>query len=168
MLAVELPPEKAAELLVPWEGRLSLAAVNGTSSVVLSGDADALDQLGGELRAERIRYRRIPVDYASHSAHVEKLRERLLKDLADIRPRTAKIPFISTVTGHALDTRALDAEYWYTNLRQTVLFEQGTGELLRQGQRIFIECSPHPVLTTAVEETGETAACSRGGRGFPP
>ena len=157
MLAVELPPEKAAELLVPWEGRLSLAAVNGTSSVVLSGDADALDQLGGELRAERIRYRRIPVDHAPHSAHVEKLRERLLKDLADIRPRTGKIPFISTVTGHALDTRALDAEYWYANLRQTGLFEQGTGVLLRQGQRIFIECSPHPVLTTAVEEMGETA-----------
>jgi len=97
------------------------------------------------------------VDSASHSAHVENLRERLLEALADVRPRTSTIPFISTVTGQALDTRALDAEYWYTNLRQTVLFEQATSELLRQGQRIFIECSPHPILTVAIEKTAEAA-----------
>ncbi|SER47641.1 polyketide synthase 12 [Streptomyces sp. yr375] len=156
LLAVSLPEEQARRRLSSWADRLSLAAANGTSSVVLSGDPDALDALGAELRGEGVRCKRLPVDYASHSAHVERIRERLLKELAEVAPRASEVPFHSTVTGELLDTRALDAAYWYTNLRQTVLFERTTGELLRRGHGVFVECSPHPVLTMGIEETGES------------
>ncbi|WTJ86710.1 acyltransferase domain-containing protein [Streptomyces sp. NBC_01538] len=156
MMAVSLPAGQALQRLSSWAGRLSLAAVNGPSSVVLSGDPEALDELSVRLRADGVRFKRVPVDYASHSAHVEKIRERLLKMLADVRPRPSEIPFFSTVTGDVLDTRALDAEYWYTNLRQPVLFEQTVGGLLKQGHGIFVECSPHPVLAMGVEETSES------------
>ncbi|WP_344352409.1 type I polyketide synthase, partial [Streptomyces nogalater] len=157
MMSVALPEARVRDLLTPYDGRVSVAAVNGASSVVLSGDADALDALRETIVAGGHRAKRLPVDYASHSAHVETVRERLLTDLADIRPRPAEVPFYSTVTGARLDTTGLDAEYWYTNLRQTVLFEPATRTLLDAGYGVFVECSPHPVLLHGIEETADTA-----------
>uniref|UniRef100_UPI003898EF89 type I polyketide synthase n=1 Tax=Allokutzneria albata TaxID=211114 RepID=UPI003898EF89 len=145
MAAVSLPPE-----LVPTE-RVAIAAVNGPASCVVSGDVDALD----ELLASGVRGRRIDVDYASHSDHVEVLRERLLADLAPIHPRSGTIPFVSTVTGDWIDTAELDAEYWYTNLRRTVRFSTATQLLLDADHSVFVEVSPHPVLTFGVEETAQ-------------
>ncbi|KJS57860.1 type I polyketide synthase, partial [Streptomyces rubellomurinus] len=71
MVSLPLPAEEVAKLLEPYEGRVSVAALNGPSSTVVSGDADALEQLvAGHERA-----RRIDVDYASHGPHVEAIRE---------------------------------------------------------------------------------------------
>ncbi|WP_327745188.1 acyltransferase domain-containing protein [Streptomyces europaeiscabiei] len=156
MMAVSLPVGRALQRLSPWTGRLSLAVVNGSSSVEVSGDPEAMDELSVQLRADSIHHKRVPVDYALHCAHVERIRERLMKVLADVRPRPSEIPFFSTVTGDVLNTRTLDAEYWYRNLRQPVLLEQTIGALLRQGHGVFVECSPHPVLAMGIEETSES------------
>ncbi|MFE2295010.1 type I polyketide synthase [Streptomyces sp. NPDC059452] len=157
MASVPLPCDGVRERLGVWAGRLSVAAVNGPSSTVVSGDADAVAGLVEELNGEGVRARRVEVDYASHSSHVEEIRERLLADLKDITPRSGAVPFYSSVTGGLLDTKALDAEYWYRNLRETVEFEQATGTLLGEGFRFFIEASPHPVLGVAVGESAEAA-----------
>ncbi|WP_157985060.1 type I polyketide synthase [Lentzea terrae] len=111
--------------------RLSTAAVNGPESFVLSGDLDALATVDGK---------RIPVDYASHSAQVEELRDDLLAALASLEPRTPAIPFLSTCGGGPLD-----AEYWYRNLRETVRYDPVVQQLT---DRILLEVSPHPVLLT--------------------
>nr|WP_316524362.1 SDR family NAD(P)-dependent oxidoreductase [Kitasatospora sp. K002] len=155
MMSVALAAEQVRERLAPYQGRLSVAAVNGAASVVVSGDPDALDQLHAELRADEVRAKRLPVDYASHSAQVETIRERLLKELSGLSPRSAEVPFYSTVTGELFDTAGLDADYWYTNLRQSVLFESTTRLLLDSGYGVFVECSPHPVLLHSVAETAE-------------
>ncbi|MFD8752451.1 SDR family NAD(P)-dependent oxidoreductase [Kitasatospora sp. NPDC059577] len=131
--------------------------MNGPSSTVVSGDADAVAALVDALVGEGVRARVIEVDYASHSAQVEEIRERLLSDLAGIVPRSGAVPFCSSVTGGLLDTKALDAEYWYRNLRETVEFEQATRGLLAAGHRVFIEASPHAVLGVAVGESVEAA-----------
>ncbi|GAA1957156.1 type I polyketide synthase [Kitasatospora viridis] len=153
MLSVALPVEQVAERLAAWDGRLSVAARNGAGSVVVSGFVDALDRLEDRLKEEGVRVKRLPVDYASHSAQVESIRTRLLETLAEVSPRPAEVPFYSTVTGELLDTTGLDAEYWYTNLRQTVLFEQAAGVAVGKGHGVFVECSPHPVLTVGLQET---------------
>ncbi len=93
------------------------------SSLSGSGEPAALDELLAALEGEEVRVRRIAVDYASHSSHVESIREELLDVLAPIAPRSATVPFYSTVTGGLLDTEQLDAAYWVRNLRQTVEFE---------------------------------------------
>ncbi|WP_311314970.1 SDR family NAD(P)-dependent oxidoreductase [Streptomyces naphthomycinicus] len=155
MMSVALPEARVRDLVARHDGRVAVAAVNGASSVVLSGDADALDELRETIVAGGDRAKRLPVDYASHSAHVESIRERLLADLADVRPRPADVPFYSTVTGTRLDTTGLDAGYWYTNLRQSVLFEPATRTLLDAGYGVFVECSPHPVLLHSIEETAD-------------
>ncbi|MGW7688323.1 SDR family NAD(P)-dependent oxidoreductase, partial [Streptomyces asiaticus] len=155
MVSVSLPVEAVRERLDRWGERLSVAAVNGPSAVVVSGDADALDELLAACEADEIRARRIPVDYASHCAHVEDIEEELLRELADIAPRASSVPFYSTVTAGVLDTTGLDAGYWYRNLRQTVRFDETVRVLLADGFQVFIEASAHPVLTMGVEQTAE-------------
>ncbi|MCQ4043393.1 SDR family NAD(P)-dependent oxidoreductase [Streptomyces rubrisoli] len=155
MVSVSLPVAEVAERVERWGGRVSVAAVNGPGSVVVSGDVDALDELLAECEGLGVRARRIPVDYASHSAHVEEIRDELLTVLADITPRTSEVPFYSTVSVERIDTRVLDADYWYRNLRQTVRFEETVRLLAEQGHRLFVESSAHPVLTVGIQETSE-------------
>ncbi|MGW0871132.1 type I polyketide synthase [Streptomyces sp. NPDC002740] len=155
MVSVALPPHEATEAIAPWAGRLSVATVNSPSAVVVAGEPAALDELVAVCERNGTRARRIAVDYASHSPQVERLREELLRVLGPVVPRPARIPLLSTVTGDWLDTTAMDAEYWYTNLRQTVLFEPAIRKLVAEGHRVFVETSPHPVLTAAVQETAE-------------
>ncbi|MBB4788195.1 SDR family NAD(P)-dependent oxidoreductase [Streptomyces rapamycinicus NRRL 5491] len=155
MVSVSLPVDSVRERLGRWGERLSVAAVNGPSAVVVSGDADALDELLAACEADEVRARRVPVDYASHCAHVEDIEGELLRELAGIAPRPSSVPFYSTVTGGALDTADLDAAYWYRNLRHTVRFEETVRALLADGFDTFIEASAHPVLTMGVEQTAE-------------
>ncbi|MFE1447397.1 SDR family NAD(P)-dependent oxidoreductase [Streptomyces olivaceoviridis] len=158
MMSVGEGADAVRARLAAWDGRLSVAAVNGTASTVVSGDADALDELLARLKQEKVRAKRLPVDYASHSAHVETLRERLADDLDGIAPRATQVPFYSTVTGGPLDTTELGAGYWYTNLRGTVLFEQAVRAAVADGHHLFIESSPHPVLTVGIQETDDAVA----------
>ncbi|WP_435604209.1 type I polyketide synthase [Streptomyces sp. bgisy130] len=157
MVSVALSSSEISGLIEPWDGRVSVAAVNGPSSVVVSGDADALDELREVCRERGVRARRIEVDYASHSAHVESIREELLEVLAPLAPRTSSVPLFSTVTGEWLDTAEMDAGYWFTNLRQTVEFAPAVEALIAAGHRTFVEVSPHPVLTVPLQETVEAA-----------
>ncbi|MFI1913807.1 type I polyketide synthase [Nocardia sp. NPDC020380] len=154
MLSVSLSTDAIRDRLGE---HLSLAAVNGPESVVVSGDPEALDALQAQCAAEGIRARRIPVDYPSHSGHVEAIRAELAELLSPVRPRTAAIPFYSAVTGAPMDTAELDAEYWYRNLRETVQFERATRALVADGYRAFIETSAHPVLMAAVQESLDAA-----------
>jgi acyl transferase domain-containing protein/NADPH-dependent curcumin reductase CurA/NAD(P)-dependent dehydrogenase (short-subunit alcohol dehydrogenase family)/acyl carrier protein len=156
MVSVGASPERVGELISPWEGEIETAAYNGPSSTVVSGTRSALDQLLALCEGEgQPRAREVAVDYASHSRHVEVLREEILEAFADISPRQGSIPFHSTVTGELLDTAELDAEYWYRNLRQPVLFEAVSRGLIESGHSSLIEVSPHPVLSLALSETIE-------------
>ncbi|MGW1826053.1 SDR family NAD(P)-dependent oxidoreductase, partial [Streptomyces eurythermus] len=146
MVSVALSADDAAGYLSPWGDRITVAVVNSASTVVVSGDPGALDELLAACARDGVRARAIPVDYAAHSAQVEAVRGRLLTDLADVRPHSAAIPFYSTVTGEPADTSALDAGYWYRNLREPVRFDLATARLTADGHEVFVEVSPHPVL----------------------
>ncbi|WP_371591620.1 type I polyketide synthase [Streptomyces sp. NBC_00513] len=153
MLSVALPLEDLTPRMAHWGERLSVAAVNSRTSTVVSGDSDALTELRDALHTDEVRARLIAVDYASHSAHVEAVRERVLDALADITPQACDVPFYSTVTGTVVDTDTLDADYWYRSLRRTVRFEEATRALVRDGHDALIEVSAHPVLTIGIQET---------------
>jgi len=153
MASVSMP---VAELAPRLDPRLSVAAVNGPRGVVVSGPNDALDALAAEFEAEGVRVRRVDVDYASHSAEVESVRDRLLAELADIEPRDAQVPLYSTVTGTRLAGHELDAAYWYRNLRDTVRFQDAVELMAADGFGFFVESSPHPVLAVGLRETLDT------------
>ncbi|MET9496297.1 type I polyketide synthase [Streptomyces sp. NPDC006552] len=153
MVAVARPADEVRALLTRWDGALDIAAHNGPRSVVVAGEVEALDELVAHCKEHKMRAKRIPVDYASHSAHVETLQDELLDALSSLTPRAVEVPFLSTVTGQPLTGTELDASYWFRNLRRTVRLEEATRTLLDQGHRVFIEASAHPVLTVALQET---------------
>nr|WP_218007985.1 type I polyketide synthase [Herbidospora sakaeratensis] len=142
-------PQSAAALahhLAPYDD-LHIAAHNSPNATVIAGDATQLDHLLSTLDA-----RKIPVDYASHSPHVHRLRDELLALLDGIRPQPAAVPLYSTLT---TETPDLTPEYWFDNLANPVHFHQTLSKLLDDGHTTFVEASPHPVLTTAVQDTLE-------------
>ncbi|MBW4717855.1 SDR family NAD(P)-dependent oxidoreductase [Saccharothrix sp. SC076] len=129
---------------------VALAAVNGPRATVVAGEPDELVALVAACEAEGVRARVLPVDYASHSGQVEALRSRILADLVSISPRPVEAVYQSSLlAGAVADTTALDADYWYRNLREPVRFADAIRDLLGRGFRTFVELSPHPVLTRA-------------------
>ncbi|MFI9387615.1 SDR family NAD(P)-dependent oxidoreductase [Kutzneria sp. NPDC052558] len=150
MAVVHRPLAEVEQVLA---GELSVAVVNSSASVVVSGPVAAL----AELLATDERARRVAVDYASHSAQVEAIEADLAAALAGLRPTTSSIPLYSTVDRRWLDTSTMDGDYWYRNLRQTVRFDAAVDALVADGIDVIVEVSPHPVLTSAIEDVAQDA-----------
>ncbi|MDX3580192.1 acyltransferase domain-containing protein, partial [Streptomyces sp. FL07-04A] len=158
MVSVGLPAEGVGgvrELVGRFGGRVSVAAVNGPSSTVVSGDVGVLDELVEFAEGSGVRVRRIDVDYASHSAHVEVLEGELARSLGSVTALVPSVPFLSTVSGEWVEGAVTDGGYWFRNLRQTVLLEPVVRRLVGEGFGAFLEMSPHPVLTVPIGETVE-------------
>jgi mycoketide-CoA synthase len=153
MISVVKPAEEVTELLAPWASRLSVAAVNGPLATVVAGELEALAEFEAELSARRVPRWRIPEqDFVAHSVQVEELEDPLRSMLAAVRPGAAQIPFYSTVTSEWMNGTELDAGYWYANVRQTVRFAEAIRALHHSGHQTFVEVSPHPVLSGAIQE----------------
>ncbi|MFE4989728.1 MULTISPECIES: acyltransferase domain-containing protein, partial [unclassified Streptomyces] len=152
MAWMSVPETQAEDILTTWNGHISVAAVNGPSSTVVAGRPQALDELLTHCETTGVWARRIPVDYASHSAHVDEIQDTLADELKDIAPQSGRIAFHSTVTGGLLDTSELDSAYWFRNLRSKVRLAQVV-EQLAAPDTVFIEVSAHPVLISGITET---------------
>jgi polyketide synthase 12 len=156
MATVGVSEQEAAALSARWPG-LAVAAVNGPSSVVISGPPGPVGELVEACTADGVRARLLAVDYASHSAQVGPVRQELAEALAGISPRPGTVPFWSGLTGQVMDGTTLDAAYWYDSLRGQVRFEEVVRGLAGAGYGAFIETSPHPVLTVPVQEVLDDA-----------
>ena len=121
MLSVSLTPDQLTPYTEPLGERVGLAAINGPTSLVLSGDPEALTEIKGACERDGVRAKSIAVDYAAHSPQIDAFRGELLEAFAPISPRSGEIPLHSTVTGEPIDTAQMGPEYWYRNLRQAVL-----------------------------------------------
>ncbi|HSY15024.1 MAG TPA: type I polyketide synthase, partial [Jatrophihabitantaceae bacterium] len=146
MAAVSLPVGDTEHALQRWSGRLSVAAVNGPLSCVVSGDMDAITEFVEVCEADGARVRRLGATIAGHSAHIDQIRAAVVDALVDIEPRPSLVPIVSTVTGTRIDSTIMDADYWADNMRATVRFAAATEDLLASGHRAFIQVSPHPTL----------------------
>lgn len=151
MALVECSIADAEEALRPFEGRVSLAAANGPDNVLVAGDAAPVMDLVQSLTERGIFCRALEVDYASHSPHMDPLLGEIRTSLQAICPSPAAIRMMSTVTATPVEGPELDAEYWARNLRSQVLFYPALERLAREGHQVFVELSPHGVLTHSVE-----------------
>nr|WSZ17402.1 type I polyketide synthase [Streptomyces canus] len=159
MMSLPIPLTEAQDRISAYHGRIEIAAVNGPTSTIVAGDADALDDLHETANEAGIRARKIPVDYASHTSHVERIQTQLTSLLNGLKPQAPKIPMYSTYqTAWLDDTTELDAAYWYNNLRHQVRFADSITALIDDDYRAFIEISAHPVLTTPVQDLLDTHA----------
>ncbi|GAA2622027.1 SDR family NAD(P)-dependent oxidoreductase [Streptomyces axinellae] len=157
MLSVALPEEEVQARIGRYSG-VSVAVVNSPKSTVVAGEPHVIEALEADWSRSGAKVRRLPVDYASHSAQVDALGTELAALLADIEPARARVPFCSSVDRGRQDGSGLDAEYWVRNLREPVRFAEAVRGLLEEGFTSYIECGPHPVLAAAIAETAEGAS----------
>ncbi|MBZ4320498.1 type I polyketide synthase [Streptomyces huiliensis] len=150
MAAVGLGEEEAVRLLEDrCPGRLVVAAVNSDRDVTVAGDAGALAALGAELTAEGVFFRDIGLDYAFHTAAMDPLRDAVKSGLAGLAVGDGRLPVVSGVTGERVESRFLDADYWWSSLREPVRFSRAVAELTGpEGCDALVEIGPHPVLAT--------------------
>ena len=152
MAVVELDPQAAAAALHGFGERLAVAACNGPRSTVIAGEPAALAELLARLTEQQVFCRAIKVDVASHSPQVEPLGPALRAALAGLTPVAARVVMRSTVTEAEIAGEALTADYWLANVRRPVRFAGAIAGLIDEGHAVFVELSPHPVLTPAVAE----------------
>ncbi|MEV6663876.1 SDR family NAD(P)-dependent oxidoreductase [Streptomyces nigra] len=157
MLSLDVPRDRAEELLAPYAGLLFVAAVNGPHATAVSGAADALADLRQSLEAQGIGARQLSTPFASHTPLMAEVREDLLGRLSDVRGTRTTTPLYSTVLAEPVPGDRLDAAYWYANLSEPVRFSDTIRRLLDDGHRYFVELSPHPSLTAAVEAVAAEA-----------
>lgn len=152
MIAVGLNLEQANALIAPTDGRVSIAAINGTTNITLAGDTDDIHDIASQLTAKNIFNRILEVEVPYHGPAMEPLMTPLAIDLLGIKPQAPSIPLYSTVTGQRVEGIAYGADYWPKNIRQPVEFVQAIESIIQDGYRIFVEIGPHPVLATSIKE----------------
>jgi acyl transferase domain-containing protein/thioesterase domain-containing protein len=163
MASIALGEQEVAGRLERFGERIVVAAANGPSSTIVSGETEAVHELVDQIVEEGVRARAVAGALgAGHSPRIEPLREQLLQACPKSAPRSSQIAFYSTVTAEPLDGAALDPQYWYRNMRERVQFQRTIQRLLDDGFRMFVEVSPHPILSLSIADTIDRLDSARG------
>lgn len=139
--------ERVSTAILPYRDRVSIAAVNGPESTVISGERQAVESIVRQLESEGVKAKILKVSQAFHSPLVEPVLAEFEKAAGEVHYSTPQLPLFSsmrleTVTPNQL----LDATYWRQNLRNTVRFSDAMRKLYEQGYRVFMEIGPSPIL----------------------
>ena len=152
MASVNLGEDEAAALLRDYDGRISLGAINGPRSVVISGESGAIEAALAGLSARGIGHRMLPVQYAFHSAQMTPFQQRLAEELAGLRTAIPSMPIYSTVTGCLATRERFDGAYFGRNVRDPVRLAGAIEAMAKDGYSAFVEIGPHPVLAASISE----------------
>jgi polyketide synthase 7 len=165
LASVALPVEQVEARLAGWRGRIGVAAVNGPTSTVVSGELGAVAELTASCEAAGIRTRTLPTTYASHSPQVEAIRSRVLEALTGITPHTSQVAFYSTVTGGEFDTAGLDPRLLVPQPAGGGVFRAGRRCTARAGARGVRRDEPAPGAGGGGAGKRRAGWCGRGGGG---
>ncbi|MFJ6721723.1 type I polyketide synthase [Streptomyces sp. NPDC091259] len=157
MLATELSADRAREIAAAYGDRVCVAVENSPRATVLAGDVAALAEIGMLLEESGMFSRPVKVDVASHSPAMDELREELPARLYELRPTIPDIELFSTVRCARVRDAGLDGTYWMDNLRLPVRFAESVQQVCKSGEVVFIEVSPHPLLSEALTDCQEAA-----------
>ncbi|MFI1371707.1 SDR family NAD(P)-dependent oxidoreductase [Streptomyces longwoodensis] len=147
MISVQATEEEILADLAGREHEVALAAVNGPRSVVLSGDAPAVEEIAAVFRDRGRRTTRLAVSHAFHSPHMDGILDEFGAVAAGLTYRPPVLPLVSTVTGALATSGELTSpDYWTGQIRATVRFLDAARELRRQGCTVAVEVGPDAVL----------------------
>ncbi|MDG9706149.1 type I polyketide synthase [Streptomyces sp. DH37] len=154
MVAVQASEEEVAPLLAGREDRVGIGAVNGPSSVVVSGEAGAVAEVVARVEGWGRHVRRLEVSHAFHSPLVEPVLEEFARALEGLEFGVPRRAVVSTVTGGVVGAGEMaSAQYWVAHARQAVRFADAVGVLHREmGVEVVVEVGPGAGLTALVRE----------------
>jgi acyl transferase domain-containing protein/acyl-CoA synthetase (AMP-forming)/AMP-acid ligase II/acyl carrier protein len=152
MALVGLSMENAHAALADFAGQLHLAASNGPTASVVSGDSEAIETLILTLEAKGIYCLRVKTKGAGHSPAVEPIATALSAGLSTLRPSAGAVSFYSAVSGAIAAGETLGGAYWGKSMRAPVLFCPAVRRMVADGYDLFLELSPHPALSIHIAQ----------------
>ncbi|WP_157574412.1 type I polyketide synthase [Nocardia jejuensis] len=144
MLAVALPEADVRRVLITG---VSIAALNGPSSTVLSGGASAIAEIENRLAGDGVKSSRLKVSHAFHSALMDPMLDEFRSIAEGVTYREPLLPIVSDVSAGLVSTELTDPEYWVAQVREAVRFAPGIDTLVQAGVRRFVEIGPDAVLS---------------------
>ncbi|MFG2905281.1 thioester reductase domain-containing protein [Kitasatospora sp. NPDC048286] len=153
MVALEAAEDEVVQLLERSEGAVSIAAVNGPAATVVSGDADAVDEIAATARSCGRRTKRLPVSHAFHSPHMDPMLEEFGRVLRKVTFHAPSVPLVSTLTGRpATEEQLRSPEYWVDQVRRPVRFHDAARTLAELDTTVALELGPAAVLSALVAD----------------
>nr|VFJ96285.1 MAG: Alcohol dehydrogenase GroES-like domain-containing protein [Candidatus Kentron sp. LFY] len=146
MLALPLDEDKTREIIAPFGAEISIAAINGPKSVVVSGAHRAMERLSAKLADRGIEARPLSVSHAFHSSLMEPMLAEFHEVAQSITYARPRIPLCSNVTGAVATHEITSAAYWVRHVRMPVRFAAGIEALHAEGITTFLEIGPKPTL----------------------
>ncbi len=160
MALVDLGAAEVDRLLEGRRDRVSIAALNGPRTTVISGDPAEIHILLEALDDDGVFCRRVKVDVASHSPQTDPLLEPLRRELSSLTPMAPVAAFHSTARPGAPTDLILDAAYWVDNLRRPVGLSAAVQAMVESGIDTFVEIAPHPVLLASLADIAADAGAT--------
>ncbi|WP_063763225.1 type I polyketide synthase [Streptomyces sp. NRRL WC-3742] len=153
MIAVRAGEAEVLPLLVGYEDRAAVAAVNAPTSVVVSGEEEVVEAIAEQLAAEGRKTQRLRVSHAFHSPLMDAMLEEFRTVAASVAYGEPTIPVVSNVTGEmATSGQLTDPEYWVRHVREAVRFADGLTAAREQGVTVFVETGPDGILTALTRQ----------------
>ena len=153
MVAVEAAEDEILQALANVRDRVSLAAINGPCSVVISGDEDAVLNVASQWEQRGRKTKRLRVSHAFHSQHMNGMLDEFQRVAEGLSYREPSIPVVSNLTGRAVSHELCDPNYWVRHVREPVRFADGVNWLRGQGASVFLELGPDAALAGMVGES---------------
>jgi len=147
MLVVSLPEQKL-RAMVESRLELAIAAINSPGLCTVSGTHEAVDELEAELKPQGLMLRRLQTSHAFHSPMMEPILQRFIEEVSKAKLNAPAMSYLSNVTGDWIKAEeATDPGYYARHIRQTVLFNNGIGEIFSNSERLLLEVGPGNMLT---------------------
>lgn len=168
MMAVGTSAENVRQYLdTVTEGYVTIACINSPSSVTLSGDVEAVEELQPILTEKSIFNRQLKVGVAYHSAHLEPVAREYLDLIKNIHPSaTATATFYSSLLGRVAEPSELTPDYWVQNLTSPVRFSDALSAMAKEtGSKVIdhlVELGPHSALQGPIRDTLATIDAAKG------
>ncbi|MFF0746328.1 type I polyketide synthase, partial [Streptomyces sp. NPDC004111] len=154
MASVNAPEADVTPLL---NERVTMAAVNGPSSVVISGDEDAVESVTATLNAQGVKTRRLHVSHAFHSPRMDAMLDDFTAVLRTVEYHAPTLPIVSNLTGATASEELCTPDYWVRHIREAVRFADGLNTLRTLGTTTLLELGPDGSLTTLTDGHGTPA-----------
>ncbi|CDR09746.1 type I polyketide synthase [Streptomyces iranensis] len=150
MIAVQASEDEVLPLV---NERVSIAALNGPTSVVIAGDEDAAVAIASGFEAQGRKTKRLTVSHAFHSPRMDGMLEAFREVARGLTYESPRIPIVSNLTGELVSTEEITSpDFWVRHVREAVRFLDGVRTLEAQGVTTYVELGPDGVLTAMVQE----------------